>query len=188
MVWLAAARTSVCPSGGALATSAVPIVPPAPGRFSTITLRPIAAPSSEPIARARMSWTPPAAKGTTMRVTPPGACAPAPAAASERSSPASARLMESSDTAPVADQVFVDRYRLADAIHAAVLVGLMRELGLAGSEHHCRRARVDLEQVARVGVVGCGLRARPRTQVPAADLEHPLYPLLPGLGPDRVHV
>ena len=60
MVWLAAARMSVLPSGGALAAKAVPMVLPAPGRFSTITFRPSCVPSSALMARARMSCTPPA--------------------------------------------------------------------------------------------------------------------------------
>src|SRR5262245_34072622 len=68
MVWLPPASRSVAPSV-ALATLAVPTVPPAPGRFSTITLRPSAVPSSALSERATMSCTPPAAKGTTMRMT-----------------------------------------------------------------------------------------------------------------------
>src|ERR1044072_9496209 len=69
------AGMSVLPSGAALATKAVPMVLPAPGRFSTITLRPSCAPSSALIARARMSCTPPAANGTTIRATPLWPCA-----------------------------------------------------------------------------------------------------------------
>ena len=45
------------------------MVPPAPGRFSTITLRPSAWPSSALIERAIVSCTAPAPNGTTMRVT-----------------------------------------------------------------------------------------------------------------------
>src|SRR5436190_16585994 len=67
MVWLAAARSSVVPSGALFATEALPMVPPAPVRFSTMTVRPIFAPNSPLIERAMMSCTPPAAKGTTMR-------------------------------------------------------------------------------------------------------------------------
>ena len=62
------AMPSVRPSGAALATAATPMLPPAPGRFSTITV-----PSDPFTASARMravtSIGPPAAKGTTMRVT-----------------------------------------------------------------------------------------------------------------------
>src|SRR5690349_1793560 len=87
MVWLAAARTRVVPSAGDLATEPVPMVPPAPGRFSTITVRPSAAPSSALSERARMSCTPPAANGTTIRITPD--CAAAAVAASHSSSPSS---------------------------------------------------------------------------------------------------
>ena len=46
MLWLDAAKISVVPSGAAFATLAVPIAPPAPGRFSTMTVCPSAAPSS----------------------------------------------------------------------------------------------------------------------------------------------
>src|SRR6266849_9737873 len=77
MVWLAAARSSVPPSGVLLATDALPMVPPAPGRFSTITVRPRAAPSSALNERATMSCTPPAANGTTTRITPEEGCAAA---------------------------------------------------------------------------------------------------------------
>src|SRR5262245_21862596 len=85
MVWLAAARTSCVPSGADFATEPVPTVPPAPGRFSTITLRPSAVPSSALIERARMSCTPPGAKGTTMRITLD--CAAADAVAETAASP-----------------------------------------------------------------------------------------------------
>ncbi len=71
------------PSGGAFATEALPIVPPAPVRFSTITLRPSSVPSSALNERARTSCTPPAANGTTTRITP---CAGEAVAASASSS------------------------------------------------------------------------------------------------------
>src|SRR6267143_4311072 len=63
-----------------------------------------------------------------------------------------------SDSAPAANDLFVEGHRLADALHAAVLVGLVRELRLARAEHHCRRASIRLQQVARVGVVRRGAR------------------------------
>ena len=81
-MWLAAARTSVLPSGALFATEPVPIVPPAPARFSTITVRPRSAPSSALNERATMSCTPPAAKGTTIWIT---GCAFATVAASASS-------------------------------------------------------------------------------------------------------
>ena len=76
-LWLDAAKISVWPSGDALATLAVPIAPPAPGRLSMIAVSPSAAPSSEWNVRARTSRAPPAAKGTTMRITLPPGCAAA---------------------------------------------------------------------------------------------------------------
>src|SRR5258706_12128385 len=72
MVWLAAASSSVVPSGALFATEALPMVPPAPVRFSTITVRPIFAPNSLLIERAMMSCTPPAENGTMIRTV----CAP----------------------------------------------------------------------------------------------------------------
>src|SRR5450830_1336168 len=66
MLWLAAAITMYCADGADLATKPVPTVPPAPARFSTSTVSPRARPSSVENERARMSCTPPAAKGTTM--------------------------------------------------------------------------------------------------------------------------
>ena len=72
------------PSGGAFATEALPIVPPAPVRFSTITLRPSSVPSSALNERARTSCTPPAANGTTTRTTP--CCAEADVAANASTS------------------------------------------------------------------------------------------------------
>src|SRR5262249_22720686 len=62
----------------------------APGRFSTMTLRPSCAPSSALMARARMSCTPPAANGTTMRVTLP--CAWAARAAQDSAAAATKRF------------------------------------------------------------------------------------------------
>src|ERR1700694_616754 len=184
MVWLAAARSSVWPSGSAFATEALPMVPPAPVRFSTITLRPSSVPSSALKARARMSCTPPAANGTTMRMKP--CCAEAAVAASANSS--AAMIFITSDPAPLANHLLVDRHRLADALHAAVLVGLVRELRLARAEHHRRRALVDLQQIARVGVVGRGARLRLRAEIALANLEHALYPFLFRRRPHRRHV
>src|SRR5881396_3508163 len=63
-----------------------------------------------------------------------------------------------SNSAPSADDLLVEGHRLADALHAAVLVGLVRELRLARAEHHCRRASIHLQQVARIGVVRGGAR------------------------------
>ena len=63
-----APSSSVYPSGGDLATSVVPIRPPAPGRFSTITGCPRTCVSPGAMARAVMSMFPPGANGTTMRI------------------------------------------------------------------------------------------------------------------------
>ena len=55
------------PSLGALATSLAPLLPPAPGLFSTMKVWPKTFCNSGAKARARMSVVPPAANGTTMR-------------------------------------------------------------------------------------------------------------------------
>src|SRR5712671_4597082 len=70
-LWLEAAKMSVWPSGAAFAALAVPIAPPAPGRLSMIAVTPSAAPNSLVKVRASTSRAPPAAKGTTMRMTLP---------------------------------------------------------------------------------------------------------------------
>src|SRR5712691_4805313 len=85
--------------------------------------------------------------------------------------------------APIPDQGLVNRHRLPDALHAAPLVGLVRLLRLAGPQHHRRRALIDLQEIARVGVVGLGARLRLHAEHAAGDLEHALHPVLPGLGP-----
>src|SRR5262245_66254292 len=56
----------VYPSGAARATAAVPRLPPAPPRFSTITGLPKASPSWVFISLAAMSVPPPAGKQATM--------------------------------------------------------------------------------------------------------------------------
>src|SRR5690349_19815200 len=66
------------------------MVPPAPARFSTITVRPISFPSSAFSDRATMSWTPPAENGTTIWTT---GCA---AAAAQKASSEPARRAFSS--------------------------------------------------------------------------------------------
>src|SRR5262249_26105158 len=54
----------VCPSGGALATAAVPIVLPPPGRLETITVWPQLSLNRWAIMRAMLSVVPPATNGT----------------------------------------------------------------------------------------------------------------------------
>src|SRR5882762_2932475 len=70
--------TSVWPSGALLATCSVPMLPEAPGRFSTTTGWPRRAPSRSVTARALVSVTPPAAKGTTNRTGRDGKACPEP--------------------------------------------------------------------------------------------------------------
>src|SRR6516162_7176162 len=59
MVWLVKATRSVDPSAGDFATASAARLPPAPGRFSTITGRPSDAESGDAIARAMVSVVPP---------------------------------------------------------------------------------------------------------------------------------
>src|SRR5882672_4869201 len=65
----------VYPSGADLATKSAPTLPFAPVRFSTTTGWLQASVILGPMARARMSEVPPAAKGTTMRIGLLGYCA-----------------------------------------------------------------------------------------------------------------
>jgi hypothetical protein len=59
--------SSVCPSGADFATSTTPILPFAPGRFSTTTGWPSVSWSFAPSARPIWSAAPPGGKFTTMR-------------------------------------------------------------------------------------------------------------------------
>jgi hypothetical protein len=58
----------VYPSGGDFATASAATLPPAPGRFSTITGWPRDSLSLAPSMRASMSTAPPATKGTMTRI------------------------------------------------------------------------------------------------------------------------
>ena len=69
----------VKPSGGALATSSAPTLPPAPVLLSTTKVPPIDSVRSWATTRPRMSVVPPAANGTTTRTVLPPGYAPAPA-------------------------------------------------------------------------------------------------------------
>ncbi len=62
------AISSVCPSGGDLATISPPIMPPAPGRLSTTTGWPSSSLRPGATARALISTLPPGANGTTIRM------------------------------------------------------------------------------------------------------------------------
>src|SRR5215472_17698205 len=59
MVWLVKATRSVDPSGDDFATASAARLPPAPGRFSTITGRPSDVEIGVAIARAMVSVVPP---------------------------------------------------------------------------------------------------------------------------------
>lgn len=61
-------KSSVSPSGAALATKVAPMLPVAPTLLSTITVRLRDAASLGASTRASTSVGPPAAKGTTMRM------------------------------------------------------------------------------------------------------------------------
>src|SRR5258705_5528251 len=81
MACVTEAISSVWPSGGAFATNSVAIVPPAPGRFSTMNDCPSESVRRCANRRATTSMPPPAAKPTRMRTVfagyagPAGACA-----------------------------------------------------------------------------------------------------------------
>jgi len=57
---------SVPPSGAARATDSVPMIVPAPGRFSVTIATPCARPTCSASSRATMSPAPPGGSGTTI--------------------------------------------------------------------------------------------------------------------------
>lgn len=63
--WPAQRTSKVYPSAGLLATNFAPMFPPAPGLFSTMTGCPSDWASRSETIRARMSFPPPGANGTT---------------------------------------------------------------------------------------------------------------------------
>ena len=67
MAWLVKLSSRVCPSGAALATASAAMLPPAPGLFSTMTVRPSAGPMLTASERASVSVEPPAGAPTRMR-------------------------------------------------------------------------------------------------------------------------
>src|SRR6266702_2965896 len=85
-----AATRSVWPSGGALATKSVPMLPPEPVLFSMTTGCPNAPDRRGPSARAVKSVIPPGGKVTISRIGFDGYCA---SAATEKISPASAAVI-----------------------------------------------------------------------------------------------
>src|SRR4051812_878357 len=93
-------NSSVCPSGGARETRALPMVPPAPAMFSTMTRAPILSPKPCAMRRAIASLGPPAANGTTIVTcfVPLPACAEAGASSLGRRS--AARRMVASNARP----------------------------------------------------------------------------------------
>jgi hypothetical protein len=66
VIWLSASRPSVWPSGAALATRSVAMLPLAPARFSTTTGWPMFSDSFAATRRAAMSGAPPGGMGTRM--------------------------------------------------------------------------------------------------------------------------
>ena len=65
--WVLPVMASVWPSGADFAVKSQPIVPPAPGRFSTKNCRPSCSESRGASMRAGVSAKPPGESGTTMR-------------------------------------------------------------------------------------------------------------------------
>ena len=62
--------SKVRPSGAARAAAVEPMAPPAPGRLSTMTVRPSTGASLSAMMRARISVVPPAVNGETMVTVP----------------------------------------------------------------------------------------------------------------------
>jgi hypothetical protein len=92
----------VKPSGAARATSAPPIDPPAPVRFSTMKLVDRRSPMRGRMVRAAESAAPPGAKGTTTRIGRPGqGCASAGTAKGRAAAASAARRVIGMDGPPV---------------------------------------------------------------------------------------
>src|SRR3981189_985173 len=89
-IWLSCPRSSVYPSGAALAASSLERLPLEPGRFSTTTGCPSASPSRGATTRAIVSVAPPGGLGTSRRIGRLGAFAQAAAAYKDRRSGAAA--------------------------------------------------------------------------------------------------
>src|SRR5688572_32360420 len=70
--WVSNTNSQVAPSGGDLTASAVPAVPDAPERFSTVKVAPSLACSAVCTMRATASTEPPGGNGTTNRTGPDG--------------------------------------------------------------------------------------------------------------------
>src|SRR5713101_6664704 len=87
-IWLSCPRSSVYPSGAALATSSLERLPLEPGRFSTTTGWPSASPSRGETTRAIVSVAPPGGLGTNRRIGRLGYCAQAAAEHRDRRSAA----------------------------------------------------------------------------------------------------
>src|SRR2546427_3602539 len=89
-IWLSCPRSSVYPSGAALATSSLERLPLEPGRFSTTTGCPSASPSLGETTRAIVSVAPPGGLGTSRRIGRLGYCAQGAAAYKDTRSAAAA--------------------------------------------------------------------------------------------------
>ena len=76
--WVSNTTSQVLPSGGDFATTAAPLEPEAPGRFSTMTVVPSRGCSPAAASRPTASTEAPAGNGTMIRIGPAGqfcACA-----------------------------------------------------------------------------------------------------------------
>ena len=99
--------SSIEPSRGPFATASAPIVPDAPGRFSTMTDASTRLPSGGARARAMASLLAPAENGTTMRISLGVSCADAAQAPAAQATTSIRRMKPSTCNSPFDSIYFI---------------------------------------------------------------------------------
>src|SRR5262245_22524616 len=97
-------------------------------------------------------------------------------------------LILGSEPAPAAGDLGVELDALFEAIEAAVLVGLVHEFQLAGTEDHGRWTAVGGRQRGGIGEVRDATQGRARTDDRGGELEDLLDPGMPGIRPEGLDV
>src|SRR5512137_958760 len=137
-------QTTVLPSGGDCATACVPIMPPAPPRFSITTWVPSASPIAGAAMRLTMSTEPPGGKGTTMR-SGRRSCARAATGAARAAARSTRRRISGH---PHGGQALVPRIGRARRDHR---LELLPSRGIGGIVGDVRRLVRVLHQVVHLG-------------------------------------
>src|SRR5215475_9882645 len=132
--------STVYPSGGLFIAASMPMVPPAPVRFSTTTCWPIVSDMRSPAARAIKSIAPPGASGTMIRT---GLFGQSDACAQARE-----RLPRPAATAPVAAKRSARRFSFDIVFPLEETVSRYFDSGLGPICHGCAAPRSDEGQRA----------------------------------------